>query len=181
MNMTKSFLIIISLSLISSCDQATWITELPPDLEGGIYELSVKGTVMIDHNGIDTFRVNARYHISLDDIVAISYELEEPGTYGMMVQTVPGAVDRISALTRRNIGKPLVFALNNIVYLAPTVTQEINENSIYLNFRDDHLSADFLSALHGEQNPAFDKYNHDAYNEALEVLSTDTSGVIQNN
>ncbi len=177
MGMTRASFFLIALCVLASCDQATWITELPADLEGGIYELSDEGVVMIGHNGVDTFLVNNNYHISLQDIFVISYEMEEPGMYGMRVQTVPDAVDKISELSGRNIGKPLVFALDNIVYLTPIVSQEINDKIIYLNFYDDHISADFLSALKGEKKPAFDTYNHDTYDESLEILSTDTTGV----
>ena len=79
----------------------------------------------------------------------------------MEVQLKPGLEAKIKELTSRNVGSLMALVFNNIVYLAPSVSEPIATKRIELGFGDKALAENLIEIIKGEKIPQIPDMNPD--------------------
>jgi len=101
---------------------------------GGIYELDPQGKKMRMYHGSSELVVNTETGLNLTDLLVIIIDDDGEGNFTMELQLKPDAVIKISDLTNRNLGKTLVFALNDVIFIDAIITIPIESNRLEIGF-----------------------------------------------
>ncbi len=142
----SSFSLLVVLVFVK-CGPPTTTVELRSSKNGGLYEISDKGTEYKFYNNAQSFKLNTSTFIPFDDFERIQTEDSEESAHALQFILNKSGTEKFKQMTERNLQKQVCFVVDNKIMAAPIIQSIIANGFVQLNMPDKKTIDDIVKYL----------------------------------